>query len=495
MSEKSRAALDMSFNAASMAAFMLPGYGMVAGIGLMTAPILINMFFPVEEEFDYENALVSNMSLETQLNLLREGINEDRFIADLENARAEIEVLYNDIAYRWQQTFLDVRGKRHSPENAMFRCDEMTERQESDWERSFRLFSDPALKSNHPILNCIQKLKNKPEYYFDTLELFSLAASTWLAYCKLCQSWQFNIDYRKHLKTVEKHNAEVDAFDLEVALVIWQSSGGVDSGEPKPAYPPAPELPPELADVQGNSAFVTPILQHLPGFIQHLKNLALQAQRMIEQRDQDVKKRVRKIKLITSRTEGVNGATYHWEDWFTGTKSQKSSSKALVEKRMAARVGRVRRVRWATMTEMFQLDKVDEDKIGKALQVVAEWEEALFNYSATKEELQAIRDEKRARALRDLKKSRKRVKNSLVIGGYSAARKNAVSGVSLPESVTKRLAKARLKKIDDEIEQLESEIQALNAQKKSGYSRSRRWQRTNRRRRRKTSEASGELQS
>ncbi|MEM0899151.1 MAG: hypothetical protein AAGI92_04280 [Pseudomonadota bacterium] len=372
MHNNPRSLIETTMNTASMGAFMLPGPGPAIGMALMAAPIIMNVFFPIEDNIDPENALPTNGDLTRALNELRNGVAKDAFDAELRQAQSQLITLYSSIEKVWAASVDAGEGLRaRVADGPMFITDVITEVQEKTWQQRFERFQEPIFDVNSPILNIKNWIELHPQYKTETLPLYCLAGSLWAMYCKFNIAWEYNLILLNYRRKLEAHEEHVNAMDLEKALVKWQFTGKA-KGEPKPEYPPKPPVPLEMVDVREHSEFCSQVLKYLPDFIDYAKPIAAELKQNFVSRRMTIARRLGQLE-IRERGSGRT-KTYYYYDSNTRQSSKPVRNKRLAMARMRAKQGSLRLGLDRQLTRRYGLDKISEKDIDDLLKTIELWE-------------------------------------------------------------------------------------------------------------------------
>jgi len=372
MHDNPRSLVETTLNTASMGAFMLPGPGPAVGMALMAAPIIMNVFFPIEDNIDPENALPTNADLTRALNELRNGVAKDAFDSELTKAQSQLITLYTSIEKVWDASVDAGEGLRAKvADGPMFITDVITEEQEKTWQDRFHRFRDPIFDPNSPLLNIKNWIELHPQYSTETLPLYCLAGSLWSMYCKFNIAWEYNLILLGHRRALDEHEEQVNAMDLEKALVKWQLAGKA-KGEPKPEYPPKPPVPLPMLEVREHSQFCALITDYMPDFIAYARPLARQLKQRFAERRTTVSRRLGDLEI----RERGSGRTkvFYYHDARTGKSSKAVRNKRLALARMRAKQGSLRLGLDRQLTRRYGLDKIAEKDVDDLIKVIDLWE-------------------------------------------------------------------------------------------------------------------------
>ena len=372
MQNNPRSLIEMGLNSASMAAFMMPGPGPAVGMVLMSAPILMNLFFPIEDNIDPEHALPTNADLKNALNDLRRGVAKDIFDNEMVKNQAHLLTLYNSIEKVWSASVDDANGIRSQVERGpIFLSSTVTPKQEEAWLQRYERFKEPLLDKDSPIRLIKNWIELNPRYKTETLPLYIFAGSLWNMYCRFNLAWEYNQILRKYREAVDEHSKEVANMNLDKALVKWELVGKA-KGEPKPAYPPKPPVPPELKEIQKYSQFCSLVQDFTPDFIDYAKPIALGLKANFASRKRQVERRLAKLD-IRERGSGRRKSFYYYDSQ-TGVSSKPVRVKRLAEAKMRAKQGALRNALWKKITREQGLDKISETEVDQILSTIKLWE-------------------------------------------------------------------------------------------------------------------------
>lgn len=376
MLDNPRSVVEMSFNSASMAAFMIPGPGQAAGVALMAAPILMNIFFPVKENIDPENALPTNAELTAALNKLRNQISQDIFDSELKKAQSQLITLYNSIHKVWQASH-EHASEGLAPKvtkGPMFLSTTISKVHEKTWLERYDRFKDPIFDNNSPIRNIKNWIELNPQYKIETLPLYCLAGSIWNLYCKFNIAWEYNKILLTYRRELDEWHKTLASFDMDKKLVKWKLVGE-KKGEPKPEFPPRPVVPDALANVQQHSEFCGLITDFTPDFIRYAKPVAFDIKQKFQKRRVNISRRLDKVEL-RERGSGRN-KKYYYYDSHTEKSSKAVGFKQVAVGRMRAKQGSLRLGLNKQLTREYGLDKISEKDVDIIIQTIGQWEDTV----------------------------------------------------------------------------------------------------------------------
>jgi hypothetical protein len=378
MMQNPRSIIEMSLNSASMAAFMLPGPGPALGVALMAAPLIMNLFFPVEESLEFEDALPTNADLTNALAKLRNDLTKDLFDSELTKAHAQLVTLYSSIEKVWVAS-IENEGAI-APDVArgpMFLSDVVTNEQERVWLERFEYFRQPIFDPNSPIRVIKTWIELHPQYSAETLPLYCFAGSIWNLYCKFNIAWEYNVILLNYRRALDEYETVVQNTNLDDALVQWHFNGK-EQGEPRPELPPKPPVPEALSEIRKYSQYCRLIADYTPDFIAYAKPIATKLKEGFHSRRLNISRRLAQIEL-RERGSGLD-KVYFYFDVQTGESSQPVPHKHVAAARLRVRQGTVRLGLEQQLTALYGLDKILEADVDAVLQTIAKWEETVINH-------------------------------------------------------------------------------------------------------------------